>query len=477
MADISKIKLPSGTEYTLKDAAARADILTNTAAIAQNAEDIAAIEASIASAIHFVGYTTTALTDGATTNPIVIGGKDYDAQPGDVAIYHDSTKNIDIEFILDNQDPNTWNEFGTAGTLKAFAFVDTGTVKVTTADSATFSNSSVSASATYTPAGSVDVQLSQTATNATLTREAYTPAGSVSVSLTDTPTAATLTTADYTPEGSISVVLEDEAASATLATADYTPEGSVSTPTITVTPSTTTVQVLDEDGSVTAGSAASFTEGAFSAGTLPSKAADTWNAGALPTYTPGILPSLTIDPNDGETLVFNTGALAQYEQGTLPSFTEGAFDAGTLPSKAADTFNGGTPTTVKLPTFTNATVATGIASATSTQPVFSGTTAAALKVTGVTYNKQVVDSATFSGETATKALVTGVSYDKASVDSATFSGTPVADFRVTGVSYDKADVQSAGFTGTEATISSIGTATGDVILTKTEKTITVNPGI
>ena len=113
------------------------------------------------------------------------------------------------------------------------------------------------------------------------------------------------------------------------ATATYTPQGTISTPTITVTPSTTSISVKDSDGSVTSGSAASFTEGTFSAGTTP------------------VIVSVA-----SETLTFQNG---------------------TAPSKAADTFVTNTPTSVTLPTFTTETVVTGIASAESTEPTFSGT--------------------------------------------------------------------------------------------------------
>ncbi len=53
MPDISKITLPSGTSYDIKDATAR--------------ELIASIETSITGAMSYVGVTTTALTDGSTT--------------------------------------------------------------------------------------------------------------------------------------------------------------------------------------------------------------------------------------------------------------------------------------------------------------------------------------------------------------------------------------------------------------------------
>ena len=59
--------------------------------------------------------------------------------------------------------------------------------------------------------------------------------------------------------GSVSFTTADSAAfsngSATVS-ATYTPAGTVSTPTITVTPSTTSISVKDQDGSVSAGTAA-----------------------------------------------------------------------------------------------------------------------------------------------------------------------------------------------------------------------------
>jgi len=252
------------------------------------------------------------------------------------------------------------------------------------------------------------------------------------------------------------------------ASATYTPAGSVS-----ITPVEDTVQVAKTTGSVTAGTAPTFTEGTFTpntptaidttkfsggskaadtfaAGTLPSKAADTFSAGAVTTIdttkfnggslanptksafaTAGITATVGTG-TDAETLIFGDASTAQavteqgtytpaslaqgfYNEGTAPSFTEGAFSAGTLPSftegaytpaaiqagfytpgtaasKTNDTFNAGAVTEVTLPTFEDATIVTGA---------------------------------------------------------------------------------TAAFTGTEATISSTGTATGAVDLTKTEKTINV----
>lgn len=53
--------------------------------------------------VHFRGSTTTALTDGATTNPITIDGESYTAVMGDMVIYGNK------EFLFDG---TKWNEMG-----------------------------------------------------------------------------------------------------------------------------------------------------------------------------------------------------------------------------------------------------------------------------------------------------------------------------------------------------------------------------
>lgn len=202
MAEISKITLPSGVTYDIKDATARAAVAGGTV---------------------FMGVTTTALTDGATTSPIVIDGENVNAINGGIAIYQNG------EFIFADKD-SKWHEIGDTSNLGDLAMKD-------------------SASGSYTPAGSV------------------------------------------------------------------------STPTITVTPSTTSKYVASSatgGGSVTNGSAASCT-----------------------------LPSLTTSVAN-ETLTIGW---------------------------AAGSFTANTPTAVTLPSFTQQTIATGITSASSSQPTFSGTAA------------------------------------------------------------------------------------------------------
>ncbi len=104
MPDISQITLPSGTTYDIKDAQAR-------------------------SAKGWIGITTTALTDGSTTNPITIGGQSVTATAGNITAYGDS------EFIWSGSE---WQEFGDLSDLGTLAYQN-------------------SASGSFTPSGSVSV--------------------------------------------------------------------------------------------------------------------------------------------------------------------------------------------------------------------------------------------------------------------------------------------------------------------------------
>ena len=72
---ISKVTLPSGNTYNIKDAAAR--------------EAIAALEGGS----YFLGATTTPLTDQATTNPITVDGKSVTVTNGNIVV-HDNAEFI-----------------------------------------------------------------------------------------------------------------------------------------------------------------------------------------------------------------------------------------------------------------------------------------------------------------------------------------------------------------------------------------------
>lgn len=198
MAELSKINL-SGTEYDLKDTVARnkqvsqlsvsmsassgtiapkyADGSTGTSttipiatAVASgllSAADKAKLDTLISASTHalsFIGFTSTALTDGATTSTLVAAeGKTLTKTTGftvgDVVFY--GTK----EFIWNG---SSWTEFGDGSSLRALAFKDSasGTVTIpatththtTPSLSHTVTQGSVSASGSYTPEGTVTIK-------------------------------------------------------------------------------------------------------------------------------------------------------------------------------------------------------------------------------------------------------------------------------------------------------------------------------
>lgn len=245
MAEISKITLPSGSVYDIKDTQARADI--------------AAIQTAIAGGVTFMGATTTALVDGSTATSISINGNSVTAVKGYLVVYQNK------EFIFDG---TKWLEFGDLGAFKALAYKDT-------------------ASATYTPAGSVSKPTftgsssAVTITAADNTNGNYQPKGTVSK-----PTftgSSTTSTGKFTPEGSVEFTNTNKTATVSKAssgTATYTPEGNVAAPTISVATAgaTTTVNSITDVGTLpsltTTVTDENLTLG-WSAGTLPTKGANT----------------------------------------------------------------------------------------------------------------------------------------------------------------------------------------------------------
>lgn len=173
MADISQIKLPNGTTYNIKDANAR--------------ERIEALE----SFTTYLGVTTTALTDGATTNPIQINGQSVTAQAGNIVLYGNS------EFIFDG---THWNQFGDLSALGALAYKNTASGSYTpagTVSQPSFTGDTMNSTGSFTPAGSVSLTNGNKtaavspASSGTVT---YTPAGDVSAPTISVKTAGTTTT-------------------------------------------------------------------------------------------------------------------------------------------------------------------------------------------------------------------------------------------------------------------------------------------
>ena len=335
MADISKITLPNGTSYNLKDAQARADI--------EN------IQTSIAGGVTFEGVTTTPLTDGATTNPIIINGSSKTATKGWLVAYDSS------EFVFDGEQ---WFEMGDLSVLGDLAYKD-------------------SASGSYTPAGTVSTPTfsgTPSSVNITVSESSsgnYTPKGTVSQ---PTFSGSVLNSSgSFTPEGSVSVSASSTAnktatVSSTTGTATYTPGGSVSAPTISVATagSTTTVNSITDVGTLpvltTTVANENLTIG-FSQGTLPTKGTDTTVKTGDASYSAS-QPSFT-------------GTGVRLVTGNIP-----------VPSVFSATFTG-TEGSVSV---------TGTPSGTVSQPTFSGTK---VNVSGSTTATGNVSQPTFSGTAAT----------------------------------------------------------------------------
>lgn len=146
MADISKLELPSGQVYNIKDAQARGDI--------------AALQTAVSGGVSFLGITTTEITDGSSTSSITVGGETLSAINGALVIYGDD------EFVYSSFDTK-WHRFGPAGTFRALAYKDSASTSYTPAGSVskptfTGSSSDVTITATdnesgnYQPKGTVD---------------------------------------------------------------------------------------------------------------------------------------------------------------------------------------------------------------------------------------------------------------------------------------------------------------------------------
>lgn len=80
------------------------------------------LKQNIVNPMQFLGTTTTPISDGATDNPITIGGQPVTAVAGNVVLYDGK------EFVWG---PAQWNEFGSTGSLHDMAFADTASGTVT----------------------------------------------------------------------------------------------------------------------------------------------------------------------------------------------------------------------------------------------------------------------------------------------------------------------------------------------------------
>lgn len=278
---ISQVTMPNGDIVYIKDADARDEI------------------DKLSSYTEFLGVTTTAIEDGTTTAVVSIDSKDVTAKKGDIVIYNKvfnagtlSEKTVPQEFIYDG---TQWSLFGdlsaAANWLGDLAYNDT-------------------ASASYTPSGSVEVTLNPTS-------------GSVVGSVL---TAGTVPTFEAT-EGTVLTGVSTNGTLPTFEATDATVLTGVSTAGTLPTFTPTSTDVLT--GVSTAGTLPTFTPtntdvltGVSTAGTLPTFASTSANVvasatqGTLPSFSASLLTASV----SGENLILDLTANG-FSAGTLPIFT------------------------------------------------------------------------------------------------------------------------------------------------------------
>lgn len=405
---ISKITLPSGQTYYIKDEEARSQI-----------------QALVGGdAVVFMGVSTTKLTDGGSEIPTV-GGETVTPATGQLFFYGTEQfvwgpdgawhglGSLDSLGELSKKDSATGN-YTPKGTVSQPTFSGTSsTVTITATDNPSgnyqpkgsisggaFTGSSTTFTGKFTPSGGVTTTTAttenKTATVSTTTGTAtYTPGGSVSQP-TFTGTANT-STGKFTPSGQVNLTKTNKTATVSKAAsgaATYTPEGSVAAPTISVKTAGST-QTIKNPTSQTV--------------------AKTIVAAAPNTTAPA--NSLTYYSVTNETL-------SLYQIG----YTTGASI-----------------------TTSDVTVKTSDAAYEATAPTFTGT--GARLVTG---NISTVDSATFSG-TEDDVQVSGTA--TGTVSQPTFTGTGVR--LITGdIAVPK--TYTSTFTGTEDDVNTSGTPNGSV---------------
>lgn len=364
---LSKVKL-GNTTYYLKDADVRAILDTFGNAVTYSVADtIADNGTGLVTADQVYDFVIQQITDvGKALNLISATDHDEVTEPkvGDFVVESDGS-----EWLYDG---HTWREVGSEGAyalktttiagvdlqdnitaaelktalgLKALAYMDNGSVTITTMDGInSFSTGK---------AGAYNV--SSTAVSVPVTYDALdvTPSGSVTI------TAGTAAAASYDKTTSVTVSTASPAADAS---GNYTPSGTVSVTNVTVTPDTGNVATVTNSGTayqLTAGSVA--------------QATDTTSTFAVE----GIVASVGTG-NDAETLILTAAG------------TDDAVTAAGAVTYTAPTLSG------SLPTFGTQSVVTGIASASATAS-FSGDDVVISATPSTTATAATVTQPTFTG--------------------------------------------------------------------------------
>lgn len=386
---LSKVKIGEQIYY-LKDAEMRALVETfgdavtysvdesfsatseNLATSKAIAEYVAKEITDLSGAMHFIGVKDKlpAVEDSKNGDVVIIGSAEYVFADNEWHLYGDegvyaTVAGVEATYVkkeltiagINLEDAITAEELQTALGLGKLAYKDSASGTISGVVTAV-------EDATYTPAGSVAVELTQTATAMASTGN-FTPAGTVS--------------GKTTAAGKVALAKDNENG--------FEVSGSVSAPTVTVTPETAQVQYVTSVGSLP-----SYTAAQYVAPSVTEAKSGFATAGLV----------AAMDADDAEMLVFSAATIADALTGT-------GFNAG---SYTAAEFNAGA-----LPTLGEAqTVMTGIEKAEASAPTFTGD-----KIAATFTGEEASIAATFAG-TEGAVSVSG-NYDKASVNTATFTGT------------------------------------------------------
>ena len=502
---ISKIKLANGNYVDLKDAKARADLLTllgshnlealGAAAWKAIAASITDSDTGLATAAQVKDYVDSMMETIPEFDVVVVASLPTASEDTFHKVYLVSgglsgsyTEHITIRSGAGTtQSPYTYT-WERVGSLDAdFSAYVKKTAKIAGIDL----NDDITVAELQTALGLGDLAYKDSASGSTtlqtidtITMNAVTVAGDATI--THTSTAASLTKGNYTPAGSITgaaisggsinVTLKDAdaAVEASLTRGDYTPAGNVTLSAdnngsfqvsgtnaaseVTFTPADDTFVKSLKAGTT---DAASFTEGAFtpasigagffSAGSQASYSHSGFNGGsfakgtAVTAATQGIVASVGTGA-DAETLIFENAATDEVmDYGatyTAAVYGTDSFTPNTLPSIDTTKFNGGSKA---ADTF-----------AAQKLPVVDATASALTGLSNVQAAAQVFTGSkyapSFSGTKEVGLKVTKAEYVPQEIDQKTFtpvaaslgfSGTEAKNILVTGVSYDKADATAA----------------------------------
>ena len=265
MADpvyFSKVKLLDGTVAEVYDEVAREAIKGGT---------------------HFIGVTTSTITDGSTTNPITIGGESVTAVNGDIVVSGNK------EFIFATND-NKWHELGDTTGLGALALKD-------------------SVSAVYTPAGTVskpDVTVTPTAVGIKeISADGSVTAGTIKEFSAD-GSVTNGTIKELSADGSVTggSIYEMSSEGSVVAGSANVPTA-VTLPVLTTTLNGTTLEISWAAGSVVAGTA-----GTPTSVTLPTfKETSVVTAATMPTFKETSVVTAATMPTSKETSVVTAATM------------------------------------------------------------------------------------------------------------------------------------------------------------------------